>query len=72
MLMGDTKRKDPNAYKKAVLTLARQPMSGVAAVQFLRMLREVGRQLECDSPEASEFLTFLRQQVRSKEDMVQL
>lgn len=53
MLLGDTKRKDPNAYRKVVLSLIKQPMSGVAAVQFLRMLREVGRQLECDSPEAA-------------------
>lgn len=72
MLLGDTKRKDPNAYKKAVLALTKQPISGIAAVQFLRMIREVGRQLEIDSVEASEFVTFVSQQVRSKEDMVQL
>lgn len=49
MLVGDTKRRDLNAYKKILFGLMKQGMVGLAAVQFLRMLREVSRDLECDS-----------------------
>ncbi len=52
MLLGDTKRKDTNSYKKILFSLMKQNMTGIAAVQYLRMLREVAKNLECDSEEA--------------------
>jgi len=39
MLIGDTKRKDLNAYKKILFSLTKQNLTGIAAVQYLRMLR---------------------------------
>jgi coatomer protein complex subunit gamma len=52
MLIGDTKRKDINSYKKILFSLMKQNIVGIAAVQFLRMLREVSKDLDCDSLEA--------------------
>lgn len=72
MLLGDTKKKDPNSYKKTLFSLMKQSMSGIAAVQYLRMLREVAKNLECDSQEAREFINYLGREVRSKDDMVQI
>lgn len=45
MLVGDTKRKDANAYRKILFSLMKQGMVGLAAVQYLRMLREATRDL---------------------------
>ncbi len=49
MLAGDTKRKDFNSYKKILFSLMKQNIVGLAAIQYLRMLREVAKDLECDS-----------------------
>lgn len=72
MLVGDTKRRDLNAYKKILFSLMKQGMVGLAAVQFLRMLREVSRDLECDSAEAKEFVNYLGREIRNREDSVQI
>jgi hypothetical protein len=49
MLIGDTKRKDFNAYKKILFSLTKQGLTGIAAVQYLRMLREITYEMDCDS-----------------------
>lgn len=49
MLIGDTKRKDFNAYKKILFSLTKQNLIGIAAVQYLRMLREIAYEMDCDS-----------------------
>lgn len=51
MLVGDMKRKDTNSYKKILFSLMKQNMNGLAAVQYLRMLSEISKDLECDAPE---------------------
>lgn len=60
MLAGDTKRKDFNSYKKILFSLMKQNIVGLAAVQYLRMLREVAKDLECDSAEAKVNLIVFR------------
>jgi len=50
MLIGDTKRKDYNSYKKILFALTKQNLGGLAAVQYLRMLRDVTRDMDCDAP----------------------
>lgn len=50
MLVGDIKRKDANSYKKILFSLMKQSMNGIAAVQYLRMLSEISKDLECDAP----------------------
>lgn len=72
MLVGDTKRRDLNAYKKILFSLMKQGMVGLAAVQFLRMLREVAKDLECDSAEAKDFVNYLGREIRNREDSVQI
>jgi coatomer protein complex subunit gamma len=52
MLVGDTKKKDVNSYKKILFSLMKQNLTGLAAVQYLRMMRELTKTLEIDSPEA--------------------
>ena len=47
-------------------------MTGLAAVQYLRMLRDVSRSLDHDSPEASDFIKYVCKEARSKDDMVQI
>ena len=49
MLIGDIKRKDYNSYKKILFSLMKQNINGIAAVQYLRMLREVTKDIEFDS-----------------------
>lgn len=39
MLIGDTKRKDYNSYKKILFSLMKENITGIAAVQYLRMLK---------------------------------
>jgi hypothetical protein len=39
MLIGDIKQKDTNSYKKILLSLMKQNLTGIAAVQYLRMMR---------------------------------
>jgi hypothetical protein len=39
VLSGDTKRKDINSLKKFLFSLMKNNLSGIAAVQLLRMLR---------------------------------
>ena len=39
MLIGDTKRKDFNSYKKILFSLMKENITGIAAVQYLRMLK---------------------------------
>jgi coatomer subunit gamma len=72
MLVGDTKRKDANSYRKILFSLMKQGLVGIAAVQYLRMLREATKDLECDSPEAKDFINYLGREIRNKEDMVQI
>jgi hypothetical protein len=45
MLLGDTKKKDPQAYRKVLFGLVRSGFGGLAGVQLLRMLGEVGKEL---------------------------
>ena len=45
MLLGDTKRKDPQAYRKTLFGLVRSGFSGLAGVQLLRMLGETSRDI---------------------------
>jgi len=47
-------------------------MSGIAAVQYLRMLRDVSKNLDCDSSEAIDFIKYVSKQARHREDMVQI
>jgi len=49
MLIGDTKRKDTNSYRKTLFSLMKQNISGIAAVQYLRMLREITKDIEFES-----------------------
>lgn len=41
-------------------------MSGIAAVQYLRMLRDISKNLECDSSEAIDFIKYVSKQARNK------
>lgn len=50
----------------------KQNLTGLAAVQYLRMMRELSKTLEVDSVEAKEFINYLNREIRSKEDMVQI
>jgi len=59
MLVGDTKRKDVNAYRKILFSLMKQGLVGIAAVQYLRMLREATVDLDCGSAEAKDFINYL-------------
>ncbi len=59
MLVGDIKRKDVNAYRKILFSLMKQSIVGIAAVQYLRMLREATHDLDCGSPEAKDFINYL-------------
>ena len=52
MLIGDTKKRDINSYKKILFSLMKQNLTGLAAVQYLRMMRELTKTLEVDSAEA--------------------
>ena len=72
MLIGDIKRKDTNSYKKILLSLMKQNLTGLAAVQYLRMMRELTKTLEVDSVEAKEFINYLNRAIRSSEGMVQI
>jgi coatomer protein complex subunit gamma len=72
MLVGDTKRKDVNAYRKILFSLMKQGLVGIAAVQYLRMLREATADLDCASVEAKDFINYLGREIRNKEDMVQI
>ena len=72
MLLGDTKRKDFNSYKKILFSLMNQNMTGLAAVQYLRMLRDISRNLDHDSPETADFIKHVCKEARSKDDMVQI
>jgi coatomer subunit gamma len=72
MLIGDIKQKDTNSYKKILLSLMKQNLTGLAAVQYLRMMRELSKTLEVDSVEAKEFINYLNREIRSKEDMIQI
>jgi len=46
MLIGDIKRKDYNNYKKILFSLMKSNIMGIAAVQYLRMLREIVKNIE--------------------------
>lgn len=59
MLVGDIKRKDVNAYRKILFSLMKQGLVGIAAVQYLRMLREATHDLDCGSAEAKDFINYL-------------
>ena len=72
MLLGDTKRKDINSYKKVLFSLMKQDMSGLAAVQYLRMLAEISKNLDHDSPEAADFIKYVCKQARSSDGMIQI
>ena len=52
MLIGDMKRKDINSYKKILFSMMKQNMLGIAAVQYLRMLREIAKDIEFESDQA--------------------
>ena len=61
MLLGDTKRKDYNSYKKILFSLMKQNMTGLASVQYLRMLRDISKNLDHDSPETADFIKYICQ-----------
>ena len=50
----------------------KQNMVGIAAVQYLRMLKDLTKDLEIDDPQTREFIDYLNRQVRNKDDMVQI
>ena len=50
----------------------KQDMSGVAAVQCLRMLAEISKNLDHDSPEAADFIKYVCKQARSSDGMIQI
>jgi hypothetical protein len=70
LLIGETKKKDMAALKKILFGLMKQDLQGVAAVQHLRMLREIAKDIDYDSPEVKEFVNFINRQVRHKSDTV--
>lgn len=45
-------------------------LKGVAAVQHLRMLREIAKDIDYDSPEVKDFVNYINRQVRNTNDTV--
>jgi hypothetical protein len=43
MLLGDIKKKDVNSFIKILFSLMKRKLTGIAAVQHLRMLREIAQ-----------------------------
>ena len=62
----------PFSIRAILFSLMKQKMSGLATVQYLRMLREVARTLEHEADEVKEFINYVLREARSKEDMIQI
>lgn len=50
LLIGDVKKKDINSLRKLLFGLMKQNLTGIAVVQYLRMLRDLIKDLDYDSP----------------------
>lgn len=69
-LLGEIKRRDSNFLKKSLLAFIKSNPTNLAAIQHLRMLNELLRNVDYQSNEAVEFKNYVLKQVRSSDDSV--